>query len=209
MIEFHLITLFTICLCLNVVLVIAAGPLDCSVTACGAEKWIIQSAAYKKYFVNAKCSGGIELQNVCDKCSVECLCPSATLITPCLCNGNSNYPGKVDIDCSGQKLNDTRAAEIVSNVPATTPIGFFSFASNNLTVVPPGLPKFTTMSGLSLSSNAIPIIRQGELDLKSSTLMQLDLNSMSLQTIENNSLPRKFIPYAISLTFMSVLLLMR
>ena len=169
---------------------IAAGPLDCNATACGAENWIIQSAAYRKYFVNANCSGGIELQNVCDKCSVECFCPSATLISPCSCAASTSYPGTVDISCAGNQVNNMYP--IIANIPATTPIGKLDLSGTGIGRLPGDLTKFTTMSELNLANNQVSQISSG-LELTSLTLMKLDLSTTSagLVSIEYNSLPRK------------------
>ena len=162
---------------------IAAGPLDCNATACGAENWIIQSAAYRKYFVNANCSGGIELQNVCDKCSVECFCPSATLISPCSCAASTSYPGTVDISCTGNAMPDDKMTSIIANIPATLPIGKLDLSSTGRTDVTPGLTKFTTITELNLAGNQFSFIGNGQLSLTSSTLMKLDLSNNNLNTI--------------------------
>ena len=187
-----LFSLITICLCRFFVLVILAGPLDCSANVCGAEKWIIQSAAYKKYFVNANCSGGIELQKVCDKCSVECLCPSATLLDPCTCAASSVYSGTVDISCAGKTIGDDRMTSIISNTTATLPIGKLDLSRTNLTQVPAGLANLTTIAELLLSGNDITAVHNGALALNSSTFRKLDLSSNAkLATIGDSSLPRK------------------
>ena len=82
--------------------------------------------------------------------------------------------------------------EIISNITATTSIGKLNLRRIGLTKVPPGLTKFTTLSSLSISDNKIAAVRNGDLKLTSSTLMQLELGfDTELATIEDGSLPSK------------------
>ena len=81
---------------------------------------------------------------------------------------------------------------IISNIPATTPIGRLNLGQTGLILgLPPGLAKFTAMSELSLTANQLSHIASKQLRLTSSTLMKLDLTSNRLNLIEANSLPRK------------------
>ena len=120
-------------------------------------------------------------------------CPSTDLIDPCTCAGSS-YTGKVDIVCAGKTIGDDRMKSIISNIPATTPIGKLDLSNTSLTQVPQGLTNLTTISELFLVANQITTIRSGELKLSPSALFVLDLsNNTQLATIEKDSLPSKSI----------------
>ena len=122
-------------------------------------------------------------------------CPSTDLIDPCTC-AVSSYTGKVDIVCAGKTIGDDRMKSIISNIPATTPIGKLVLSNTSLTQVPPGLTNLTKISELLLAANQITAIRSGELKLTGMTavLITLDLSgNTQLETIEKDSLPRKSI----------------
>ena len=169
---------------------VLAGPLDCSATACGAEKWIIKNTtAYAKYFSNAMCSGGTPLQNVP---ALACACPSLDLISPCTCATSLVYTLTADISCTGNAIPNDRMGTIISNIPATTAIGKLDLSGTGISQVPPGLIKFTAISELSLAANQITAVDNGALSLDSSSLRKLDLSgNAKLTTIGNSSLPRK------------------
>ena len=80
---------------------------------------------------------------------------------------------------------------IISNITATTPIGRLTMSGNDLTKVPPGLTKFTTIAELNLGGNQIAAVDNGALAVSSSILMKLDLRENEIETIEQASLPRK------------------
>ena len=165
-------------------------PLDCNATSCGSVAWITTNPKYKDYFVKGYC--GADGTPLTSFTAAKCFCPSPDLISPCTCADSTSYPGTVDIVCTGNTIADSRMQQIISNIPATTPIGKLDLSSTGITQVPPGLTKFKTISELSVAGDAIDIIRTGEMSLTSPTLMKLDLSACNLLvTIEDDSLPRK------------------
>ena len=164
-------------------------PLDCSATSCGSLAWITTNTKYVRYFVRANCADGTLLTSLSFE---QCFCPSATLLDTCTCAVSTQYPGTVDIDCAGKRVGNDRMTSIISNLPATTPIGILNLNGNDLTVVPPGMAKFMTIAELNLAANQISLVNNGALAVNSSTLMKLNLsNNTQLAAIGNSSLPSK------------------
>ena len=58
--------------------------------------------------------------------------------------------------------------------------------ANNLTKIPSGISKFTSLNSLELQNNKIPVVRTGELSF-TAPVKSLFLYSDELETIEKNS----------------------
>ena len=177
--------------------------MDCNATSFGSLSWLTGNPNYRNYLSNAKCADDTPLESITAAAVngavlgssggiAKCVCPSADLISPCTCADSTSYTGRVDIVCAGNTIADSRMQEIISNIPATTPIGKLDLSSAGITQVPPGLTKFTTISELSMGGNPIEAVNNEALAISSSTLMKLDLGGCyGLKTIEDDSLPRK------------------
>ena len=163
-------------------------PLDCSSTSCGSQSWLTANPKYIQYFVGATCADNTPLAS-----SICFICPSANLISPCTCAASTSYSGTVDISCANNNIGSSQMGTIISNIPATTPIGRLDLGQTGLILgLPSGLTKFTTISELNLAGNQIIAVNNGALAVNSSTLMKLYLSgNTQLATIDNSSLPRK------------------
>jgi len=77
---------------------------------------------------------------------------------------------------------------IVTNIDPTTPLDTFDLGSNKLTRIPKGLPQFTQLVNLVVSSNSITAIESGDLSVTGS-VKTLDLSSNLIASIADASLP--------------------
>ena len=166
-----------------------SAQLGCSSTSCGSVAWLRNNPNYMRYFVNGKCADQTPLTSLT---AATCFCPSLqTLITPCTCAASPNNPGTVDIVCAGNAMPDDKMTSIISDIPATLPIGKLDLSSTGRTDVTLGLTKLTTIAELDLAVNQIAAVNNGALAVNSSTLMKLYLSFNQLATIEQTSLPSK------------------
>ena len=168
---------------------VPTSALDCSSTSCGSEAWLTKNLKYLQYFPYGNCADNTPLTSLT---VATCVCPSATLLDTCTCAASTQYPGTVDINCARKRVGNDRMTSIISNLPATTPIGILNLNDNELALVPPGMAKFMTIAELNLAANQISLVNNGALSVNSSTLMKLNLsNNTQLATIGNSSLPIK------------------
>ena len=138
------------------------------------------------FVVNATC--GDEVKTPFTSLSaLNCKCPAVSIL-PCTCLPTSGSTTSLTISCAAQGLTDSEMEAIVTNIDPTTPLDTFDLGSNKLTRIPKGLPQFTQLVNLVVSSNSIAAIESGDLSV-TGPVKTLDLSSNLIAAIADASLP--------------------
>lgn len=175
-----------------------ADPIDCEGDPCHLA-WLIRDNRHLMKYIgySGRCSNYTSLSDldpntICPVVitqSAPAVCPPVDSYWPCTCSGDASIGDNSTIllDCGFKQLGDERMNEIL-NVFLTTPgvsaVSTMYLYGNGLTKVPQQVAKFSRLSSVSLSGNAIRHIASGAFDFSSTPLRFLYLSRNEIVSIE-------------------------